>query len=269
MNISRLTLLHMDWIVFCSSMWSNSKIWLCLTVLSPGVHWLQDPRSRVYNFTPWLQRIPKVNDFAFERLIGFVSSSRDEVGRRPSLVSFLCGWLSFNEGPARACEKGEETVCGLYIIDVWDVEPYLFLAVRVQRYRFVNNEPRIRTWGKSIISFLGGLDTLTVTLVVSFIHDWPKNAFIRRAKPQRWYLRNRLIYAWVRWSRQECVDMAGVFFHHQSIWNGIDDSHRAPSSKTSSLKLLNVLILLCDLDPPQLKRTRSHWWGRHTDLPRS
>ncbi|KIM43393.1 hypothetical protein M413DRAFT_444219 [Hebeloma cylindrosporum] len=47
-------------------------------LFNPGVHWLQDPRSRVYNFTPWLQRIPKVNDFAFERLIGFVSSSRDE-----------------------------------------------------------------------------------------------------------------------------------------------------------------------------------------------
>jgi hypothetical protein len=46
---------------------------------SPGVHWLQDPRSRVYNFTPWLQKVPKVNDFAFERLSGFIKSSRDEV----------------------------------------------------------------------------------------------------------------------------------------------------------------------------------------------
>ncbi|KAF8895406.1 mitochondrial protein Pet127-domain-containing protein [Infundibulicybe gibba] len=46
--------------------------------LSPGVHWLQDPRSRVYNFTPWLETIPKVTEFAFERLAGFVKSSRDE-----------------------------------------------------------------------------------------------------------------------------------------------------------------------------------------------
>lgn len=46
---------------------------------SPGVHWLQDPRSRVYNFTPWLESIPKVTDFAFERVTGFIRSSQDDV----------------------------------------------------------------------------------------------------------------------------------------------------------------------------------------------
>ncbi|KZT23423.1 Pet127-domain-containing protein [Neolentinus lepideus HHB14362 ss-1] len=43
-----------------------------------GVYWLQEPRSQVYNFTPWLQNIPNVKDFAFERITGFVKSSRDE-----------------------------------------------------------------------------------------------------------------------------------------------------------------------------------------------
>ncbi|KAK2465232.1 hypothetical protein APHAL10511_002586 [Amanita phalloides] len=47
-------------------------------LFNPGVHWLQDPRSRVYNYTPWLETIPKVTDFAFERTSGFVKSSRDE-----------------------------------------------------------------------------------------------------------------------------------------------------------------------------------------------
>ncbi|KAF8631808.1 hypothetical protein AX17_005023 [Amanita inopinata Kibby_2008] len=47
-------------------------------LFNPGVHWLHDPRSRVYNFTPWVENIPKVTDFAFERLRGFVKSSRDE-----------------------------------------------------------------------------------------------------------------------------------------------------------------------------------------------
>ncbi|KAF8917073.1 mitochondrial protein Pet127-domain-containing protein [Mucidula mucida] len=45
---------------------------------SPGVHWLRDPNSGVYNFHPKVQSIPKVNDFAFERLPGFTKSSRDE-----------------------------------------------------------------------------------------------------------------------------------------------------------------------------------------------
>ncbi|KIK28182.1 hypothetical protein PISMIDRAFT_7693 [Pisolithus microcarpus 441] len=50
---------------------------LSRVLFNPGVHWLQDPRSRVYNFTPWLEAIPKVNDFAFERITGFVRSSQD------------------------------------------------------------------------------------------------------------------------------------------------------------------------------------------------
>ncbi|KAH7915865.1 mitochondrial protein Pet127-domain-containing protein [Hygrophoropsis aurantiaca] len=47
-------------------------------LFNPGVHWLQDPRSRVYNFTPWVENIPEVTDFAFERVTGFVKSSMDE-----------------------------------------------------------------------------------------------------------------------------------------------------------------------------------------------
>ncbi|KAG6890777.1 hypothetical protein C0995_003207 [Termitomyces sp. Mi166 len=46
-------------------------------LFNPGVHWLQDPRSQVYNFPPYLERIPQVTDFAFERLGGFIKSSRD------------------------------------------------------------------------------------------------------------------------------------------------------------------------------------------------
>ncbi|KAJ4491307.1 mitochondrial protein Pet127-domain-containing protein [Lentinula edodes] len=47
-------------------------------LFNPGVHWLRDPRSLVYNFSPALSIIPKVADFAFERLTGFIRSSRDD-----------------------------------------------------------------------------------------------------------------------------------------------------------------------------------------------
>ena len=46
---------------------------------SPGVNWLRDPRSRVYNYNPGLEEIPNIRDFAFERLPGFVTSSHDQV----------------------------------------------------------------------------------------------------------------------------------------------------------------------------------------------
>ncbi|KAK0201642.1 mitochondrial protein Pet127-domain-containing protein [Desarmillaria ectypa] len=47
-------------------------------LFNPGVHWLRDPRSHVYNFPPSVEKIPRVFDFAFERLPGFTKSSRDE-----------------------------------------------------------------------------------------------------------------------------------------------------------------------------------------------
>ena len=51
--------------------------------LSPGVQWLQDPRSQVYGFTTWLEKIIPVKNFAFERLPSFLSSSRDQVCNPP------------------------------------------------------------------------------------------------------------------------------------------------------------------------------------------
>ncbi|KAM5533466.1 hypothetical protein V8D89_012904 [Ganoderma adspersum] len=43
----------------------------------PGVHWLQDPDTKEYNFDSCLDSIPQVRDFAFDRLPGFVPSSQD------------------------------------------------------------------------------------------------------------------------------------------------------------------------------------------------
>lgn len=53
---------------------------------SPGVYWLQDPRSGVYNFTTWLESIPNVKDFAFDRVTGFIRSSGDEVCIRCTFI---------------------------------------------------------------------------------------------------------------------------------------------------------------------------------------
>lgn len=47
-------------------------------LFNPGVHWMRDPRSHVYNFSPALEHLPKVTDFAFDRIEGFVKSSRDD-----------------------------------------------------------------------------------------------------------------------------------------------------------------------------------------------
>ncbi|ODV93383.1 hypothetical protein PACTADRAFT_51981 [Pachysolen tannophilus NRRL Y-2460] len=48
-------------------------------LFSPGIHYLQDPRSRVYNFTPYLKNIMPVSEFDFKCIGEYVTSSRDKV----------------------------------------------------------------------------------------------------------------------------------------------------------------------------------------------
>ncbi|PCH40072.1 Pet127-domain-containing protein [Wolfiporia cocos MD-104 SS10] len=46
---------------------------------NPGVHWLREPRTRSFNFPDTLKDVPKVEDFAFERVGSFITSSRDNI----------------------------------------------------------------------------------------------------------------------------------------------------------------------------------------------
>jgi hypothetical protein len=46
-------------------------------LFNPGVHFVQDPRSGVYNFPPSLQTLPKVAAFAFDKLPQYITSSKD------------------------------------------------------------------------------------------------------------------------------------------------------------------------------------------------
>ncbi|KAL8870843.1 MAG: hypothetical protein Q9174_003205 [Haloplaca sp. 1 TL-2023] len=46
-------------------------------LFNPGVYHLQDPRSRVFNFDPYLQSIMPVNEFDFKALKEYITSSRD------------------------------------------------------------------------------------------------------------------------------------------------------------------------------------------------
>ena len=48
-------------------------------LFNPGVYHLQDPRSRVYNFDPYVETIVPVNEFDFDALAPFLTSSQDPV----------------------------------------------------------------------------------------------------------------------------------------------------------------------------------------------
>ncbi|KAI8450834.1 mitochondrial protein Pet127-domain-containing protein, partial [Phakopsora pachyrhizi] len=51
---------------------------LSRVLFNPGVHWLQDPRTNVYNFDHRLQTLVSPEEFDFESLNPYVTSSRDE-----------------------------------------------------------------------------------------------------------------------------------------------------------------------------------------------
>ena len=47
-------------------------------LFNPGVYHVQDPRSRVYNFDPYVENITPVSEFDFDALTGFITSSEDK-----------------------------------------------------------------------------------------------------------------------------------------------------------------------------------------------
>lgn len=47
-------------------------------LFNPGIYRLQDPRTRVYNFDPYLEKIMSVSDFNFSALSEYKTSSKDE-----------------------------------------------------------------------------------------------------------------------------------------------------------------------------------------------
>lgn len=72
-------------------------------LFNPGVHFLRDPRSGVYNFPRFLEAVPPLDDFAFDKLPQYVTSSKDEflktltrrekktfAGSTSSVVAMLC-----------------------------------------------------------------------------------------------------------------------------------------------------------------------------------
>lgn len=56
----------------------NLSYGLDRVLFNPGVYHIQDPRSRVYNFDPYLQKIMPVVEFDFDALKRYITSSRDE-----------------------------------------------------------------------------------------------------------------------------------------------------------------------------------------------
>lgn len=46
---------------------------------SPGVHFLKDPRTNVYNFDPYLENVTQPDEFEFSLLNDFVPASKDPV----------------------------------------------------------------------------------------------------------------------------------------------------------------------------------------------
>ncbi|GAD91491.1 mitochondrial mRNA processing protein PET127, putative [Paecilomyces variotii No. 5] len=60
----------------------NLSFGLERVLFNPGVYHLRDPRSRVYNFDPYLGEIMPVTEFDFDALKDYITSSKDETLRK-------------------------------------------------------------------------------------------------------------------------------------------------------------------------------------------
>ena len=58
---------------------------LSRVLFNPGIYHLQDPRSRVYNFDPYLENIMPVTEFNFDALNPYITSSEDKFLRDVAL----------------------------------------------------------------------------------------------------------------------------------------------------------------------------------------
>lgn len=67
---------------------------LSRVLFNPGVHYLQDPRTRTYNFTPYLKDIVSYRDFDFSKVENFVSASKDVILSREAKRLGLLFYLS-------------------------------------------------------------------------------------------------------------------------------------------------------------------------------
>jgi dihydropteroate synthase len=89
-------------------------------LFNPGVHFLRDPRSGVYNFPRRaLENIPPVEEFELGKMPAYVTSSKDEVlgalakregkqfvGSTSSTVAMLCQVSSGELWRERRLEQG-------------------------------------------------------------------------------------------------------------------------------------------------------------------
>jgi hypothetical protein len=103
---------------------------------SPGVQWLQDPRSQVYGFTTWLEKIIPVKNFAFERLPPFLPSSRDQV-RNPPFTRNAINTTYL--GPVCCSTTRTSKVCWINLVIVGSTLPTVLPYIRRQAHRHIKS----------------------------------------------------------------------------------------------------------------------------------
>src|SRR5258708_6458189 len=101
--------------------------------LSPGVHRLQDPRSKVYGFTTWLEQIIPVRNFAFERLQSFVPSSRDKVRNRSFTKDVV---KTTHLGSVCRSKTRRSKVCRIDFVFVWSTWPVILPYIWRQAHKY-------------------------------------------------------------------------------------------------------------------------------------
>ena len=114
---------------------------------SPGVQWLQDPRSQVYGFTTWLEKIIPVKNFAFERLLPFTPSSRDQVRNLPFTRDAI---HTTHLGSVCCSTTRTSKVCWINFIYVRSTQPTVLPYIWRQANPYIKSKQQVQNSGENI-----------------------------------------------------------------------------------------------------------------------
>ncbi|KAJ9080142.1 hypothetical protein DSO57_1028096 [Entomophthora muscae] len=106
---------------------ANIKFGLDRCLFNPGVTYLQDPHTSIYNFDPYLQKIVDVDQFDFSKIVGYIPAGRDE-----TLIQIA---RKHKKQFVSTTSSTTQMLCHLYfIISHWRPFDATFLSASYQRF---------------------------------------------------------------------------------------------------------------------------------------
>lgn len=167
------------------------------------MHFLRDPKTKVYNFTPYLEDITQPLDFDYDSLQPYITSSKDTVCWF-GVLERRDHWLYCTTEPCGFSQNITKTVHWIHIIRVRYVIPHVLCHVKLQTSKHFLFVPRIRKWGKQKQKKKGQIlycVILKQRIIVKEFHQRIKDTCFYLSEMEGWSLCSRCGQVlWLGWN---------------------------------------------------------------------